>query len=264
MQKVKILTVTDLHQNKELYGSLAKAVEEHHPDLLAFVGDFLDSEGNPTFEEPSVAQVIHDLNVKETIFIRGNHEGDNWYPFSFAWTKLRSTPVALHAEGYCVGSATVIGFPCLMGEEEPFLSLRDPVSAEVTEWFSNILSKFGRASRALWLMHEPPEGTSLSTPNSVVQGNLEWREAIEKYQPWLVIFGHDHRAPKKNQWHDSIGETLCVNVGQYTPKKVHYALVEMTFSENQPLPDKMKVTAFPQKQSLERLSGKGTWKSSKN
>ena len=265
MEKIKILTVTDLHQNEDLYESLAKAVKEHQPDVLAFVGDFLDAgRGKKSFSIDDVIRAIGQMKVKKVIFIRGNHEDENWWYFFHVWTPLFGAPIALHAEGYKTDPGVLIGFPCLMGDEEAFRGDREMVMADTETWLPSVFQQFGKSARSLWLMHEPSTGTSLSTPNSVVQGNVEWREAIEKYQPWLVIFGHDHRTPKKNQWHDTIGETLCVNVGQYTPKKVHYTLVEMTFSENQPLPEKMKVAVFPQKKSLERELGNGIWKTSKN
>jgi hypothetical protein len=79
-----------------------------------------------------------------------------------------------------------------------------------------------------------------------------------------VIFGHDHRTAKKQLWHDQIDDTLCVNVGQYTPKNVHYAVIEMAFKEGSPLPEQLRVTAFPHEQTLERQSGTSAWKLIKN
>jgi hypothetical protein len=38
---VTVLTATDLHQNRQLYADLRKAVVEHQPDIVAIVGDCL-------------------------------------------------------------------------------------------------------------------------------------------------------------------------------------------------------------------------------
>jgi Icc-related predicted phosphoesterase len=39
-------------------------------------------------------------------------------------------------------------------------------------------------------MHEPPYGTPLSQPDGYLAGNVEWTVAIERFSPWLVVFGH--------------------------------------------------------------------------
>jgi hypothetical protein len=58
--EVVLLTATDLHQNKELYSDLVKAVERHHLDLVALVGDFLHA-GQDLAGRASVAEARRHL-----------------------------------------------------------------------------------------------------------------------------------------------------------------------------------------------------------
>jgi len=106
--------------------------------------------------------------------------------------------------------------------------------------------------RTLWLMHEPPTGTRLSQKGTVVAGNPNWNNAIERFSPWLTISGHDHQTPLKNKcWHHKIGQTVSINVGQSDSGPLHYCLVEAEFTGNRiSLPAKLKVTAYPCEQSL--------------
>ncbi len=39
---VRVFTVADLHLRQALYDQLSEAVEEHEPDVVALVGDFID------------------------------------------------------------------------------------------------------------------------------------------------------------------------------------------------------------------------------
>jgi Icc-related predicted phosphoesterase len=113
------------------------------------------------------------------------------FRFQDAWATTGRRLVALHGEAFTVGPATVIGFPCLMGDETAFVGERQPLPANPNSWLSRLLEKHGPSMRTLWLMHEPPSGTPLSQPNSPVEGNRQWRTAIDRFRPILTISGHD-------------------------------------------------------------------------
>src|SRR5712671_6832553 len=96
MTTIRTLTVTDLHQVKVLYDGLEKAVERHHPQIVALVGDAIDANNDEYCDLPKAecARRLASLRCDEVVFARGNHEGDGWLPFAESW---RSTGRALHA-----------------------------------------------------------------------------------------------------------------------------------------------------------------------
>jgi Icc-related predicted phosphoesterase len=97
-------------------------------------------------------------------------------------------------------------------------------------------------------MHEPPRGTPLSEPHGAIAGNREWTSAIERFQPGIVVFGHDHETPlRREQWYYRLwGKTLCVNVGQWLPGPLRYCMMKFSFEQAEPsLATHAEVTAYP-------------------
>src|SRR5688572_23295831 len=163
-RKIKILTVSDIHSVASLLDDLQRAVERHNPDLLACVGDILDFEAMaPGMLPPSeCGKRLAALPVQKTVFVRGNHEHDNWLEFETAWRGARQKLVTLHGEAFVYGPLVIIGFPCLLGDEDAFRGDRPLLEIAPHTWLRPLLSQFGPAMRTLWLMHEPPLGTPLA------------------------------------------------------------------------------------------------------
>jgi Icc-related predicted phosphoesterase len=255
-----LLTVTDLHRSAGLLMELREVVAQSKPDIVALVGDFLhafdDNGGRMTVED--CAGLLSKLPCAEIVFVRGNHEDDAWWLFAEAWNKGGRPLHALHGQVFTHGPLTILGFPCHMGDETAFLGDRKPLGYDPDEWLPEVILPTGRAARTLWLMHEPPSGTPLSKLGSVVEGNLEWVQAIERFSPWLTISGHDHRTPiKSKRWNCRIGQTTCVNVGQTDNGPLHYCLIEAEFESASPsLPTRMVVTAYPWQETLSFPDGK--------
>lgn len=246
---VRLLTVTDLHQSRLLYAQLAEAVGLHRPDAVALVGDFLDC-GNidpDRLDLRACAEAIAALEVPEIILTRGNHEDWNYPAFSEVLAATGRTWTTLHGEAHAVGPLTVVGFPSLLGDETAFTLAKDPLPRGPGDWLSRIIRRLGPPSRAVWLMHEPPMGTPLSMPSGPIAGHPEWAEAIERFSPWVVVCGHDHSSPvRNNQWHHRLGQTLVVNVGQSNGEALHYALIEAAFDSHRPsLPRRLTVRGSP-------------------
>lgn len=253
--RLRVLTVTDIHRHAAHYAELAEAVNRHRPHVVAFVGDFLhgwnDNAGRLSPEECAVA--IGRLPCRDVVFVRGNHEDHAWFPFAAAWQRTRRRLHALHGEGHAYEAFTMVGFPCFLGLEEPFLAGRPPLPTDTGEWLPNVLRTWGPAARTLWLMHEPPAGTPLSEPETPVQGNVEWNQAIEEHQPLLTVSGHDHHSPVKNRcWAVKLGSTWALNLGQSTGGPLHHALIEAEFQWSRAsLPRFISVTAYPWNEVLE-------------
>jgi Icc-related predicted phosphoesterase len=251
---VKLLTVTDLHCSKTLYQELARAIEQHRPEIVALVGDFLDSSEDHTgqFTNEECAEFLAALPCSEIVFIRGNHEEECWRDFAKAWATTGRTLHALHGEVFASGPLVLVGFPCFLGDETAYLGTREPLPSDPCEWLPDLLRAHGSALRMLWLTHEPPTGTPLTQTTGPMAGNPAWNEAIERFSPWLIISGHDHETPALNKcWYHRIEQTVCINVGQPDPKRLHYCLVEAEFARTESrMPTGLKATAYPLKRTV--------------
>jgi len=253
VKRVRVLTATDLHQLKWVYLALERAVSEHKPDILALVGDFLHG-GALSSRHYSASKCADRLLALpcEVVFARGNHEAENWDSIARHWLKAGRPLHIPHGSAVALGPLVLVGFPCTYGHEESFLMGRPDVPYETETWLPAIFEQYGPAANTLWLLHEPPDETKLCAPEGLMAGVEEWRAAIEKYQPWLTISGHDHETPVFDGfWHDRIGRTTSINVGQPTKlteptKTLHYCVTDFEFLGNEPaLPKKVTVTAYP-------------------
>jgi Icc-related predicted phosphoesterase len=249
-----ILTATDLHALKSLYRDLAGAVAIHKPDLVALPGDFLNAsdsiKGRLTSGQCALA--LSQLPCPEIVFVRGNHEDENWIDFARAWRGTGKPLHALNGEVFIHGPLALVGFPCFLGDETPFLDSREPLPANPSDWLAPLARSTGPAFRTLWLMHEPPAWTPLSEPDGPLAGVPEWTEAIERFAPFVTISGHDHHSPSANgRWHHRIGPTLCVNVGQPDPATLHYSVIQAQFpSGTLSLASRLSVTAYPEHHTI--------------
>ncbi len=243
---VRLLTVADLHQRRPLYDHLAAAVEEHEPDIVALVGDFLNEwqHGGNFLSLDEASRRLTALPAQDIICVRGNHEDANWLDF------IPGRIQSLNASAFSLGPLVVVGFPCLLGDETWFLEGGAGVSPDASEWFPKLLRQYGPAARTLWLMHEPPDLTRLSMRSGPLRGNPEWREAIERYSPLAVVSGHDHQTPwRAGYWHDRIGDTVCLNAGQ-SNETLYYFVIDASFEKKAiSLPSRLVVTHWPTKET---------------
>lgn len=229
----RILVVTDLHQRAVLYAALLKLAAEIKPDAVILGGDFLHHTGLSPYGEtsqlvPTQCAVELQEIAAPLLFLRGNHEDENWFEFRDAWKSLRtSTPARLNGSFAMIGGVGVVGFPCFMGYQQPF-SEGEPLGGKHYQfWFKHLLADYGDEAKRLWIMHEPPTGTQISEAGSPVEGNAWWRDAIEEQQPDLVVCGHDHTTSiRRGVWQDQIGATNVINVGQNMDGPLHATLVE--------------------------------------
>lgn len=250
-QTLKLLTVSDLHADKRLVEQLAKAVKQQKPDILAVVGDFLDATpfDESKFAIDDLARAFSKLPVGEILFVRGNHEDSALWTFQREYEETGKAFHLLDHSAIAIGPLVIVGFPCLMGS---FDGITDPICSQPHKWIPPILVRYANATRTLWLMHEPPIGTELSRREGVLSGNFEWTEAVERFRPWIVVFGHDHDTPRRKKlWNQTLENgTVCVNVGQ--DSRLHYCILEMTFPADTPsLPKRVKIRAYPYGQSLQ-------------
>ncbi len=218
MLDLKILAATDLHCVENLYLELAAAVDEHRPDVVALVGDFLDALGSEhkQLTTANCAKALAELPCKNIIFTRGNHEYDNWWEFEGAWATTGRKMHALHGEAFVANPLVAVGFPCDLGDETAFVGNRKRLPFPPRQWLSSLLRQHSPGMRTLWLMHEPPRGTPLTVRSGPVSGNHLWNEAIERFSPWLVISGHDHGTPvRTGKWYARVGQSLAFSFANH-------------------------------------------------
>lgn len=249
MTKLKMLTATDLHCIESLYRQLAQVVSKHRPHIVALVGDFLDALGSSHKQLTSAgcARALAGLHCEHVLFVRGNHEDENWWGFEKAWANTGRKLNALHGEAFVWGPLVIVGFPCDLGDETAFVGNRNSLAHPPHQWLSALLRRHGAAMRTLWLMHEPPFGTPLTVKSGPVSGNQLWNQVIEQFSPWLVISGHDHDTPiRTGQWYARVARSHVVNVGQTSSGALHYCVIDAQFPKNTKcLPSSLQITGFP-------------------
>ena len=236
----RVLTFADLHRRQKLFEQLVAAVDEHRPKapagyLVACVGDFLDASLEPEgklIDEAEAAAILAALPC-DTVFSRGNHEDEGWEKFEAAWLKTGRPLHALHGTAAAFGPLVVVGFPCYTGDDRWYAKGRELTYYSPDKWLRPILNRMGAPARVLWLAHESPSN-KLAAPHF---WEPEWREAVEDWQPLLVVSGHDHRTPLETGRSDRIGNTLCYSLGQRTyekpPGKLIYGVIDFWFPGRQ-------------------------------
>lgn len=246
IRKIRVLTVTDLHQRRPLYEQLREAVAEHKPDIVACVGDFLDlgEAAGQSLSVPETVSILSGLPC-ELVFVRGNHEDENWRDFELEWLSLGRKLNALHGEPFGFGPLTMVGFPCWLGNDEAYSQNRSMRIYNPENWLPDLLKETGPAGRTLWLMHEPP---SLEI-SSYEAYEPEWKCAVENWRPFVTVSGHDHSTPMKTgRWHAKIRETVCINAGQRVypkPGELAYCVLDFQFpSETPSLPARFTFERF--------------------
>lgn len=244
MRKIRVLSVTDLHQRGSLLDQLKEAVRKHSPvDVVVCVGDFLDA-GPPDETVVSVeatAERLASLECDAVAFARGNHEDWQWPAFEAAWQQTKRPLLALHGTHFTFGPLVIIGFPCFMGSDEFYAENRPLPIYSPDEWLDTLLVRLGPAGCTLWLMHEPP---SLDI-GAFGAYEPEWEAAVSQKQPIITISGHVH---EPSAWRTWIGESVCCNCGQETGAsgRLHYAIVDFEFPNDTPcLPTRFNIQKFP-------------------
>jgi hypothetical protein len=123
--RLRVITATDLHQSRLHYRSLALATQEHRPNVVAIVGDALhgfDLYSKYQFTTAECAKMLAELPVEHLLFVRGNHEEDNWTEFVAAWPHEQRKLTALYGTACAIGPLILVGFPCMTGSESNWCS----------------------------------------------------------------------------------------------------------------------------------------------
>ena len=194
---MKILHVADFHFRLDWFTWLASQAANY--DAIALAGDLLNQfDKTPAQVERWSAQLAaFPCSPKRPLLVcSGNHDvlpdlRTGTQTRSGAWLRELSRPGLITDEQIWTGPLAIGVVPWCGRAAVPWTW---PQSAEIV------------------VVHAPPSGTVLAvSPNSLRDdGDPEVSDAIWENKPRLVLSGHVH-APK--QWHQYIGDSLCLNPG---------------------------------------------------
>jgi len=242
---MRVLAVSDLHQRKSLLAQLGRAVDQHRPEVVAVVGDFLDGmepqDGPGMITAAECARHLSALSA-EVVIVPGNHDDLHWNEFQAAWGDKPLN--ALNGGVYQHGPLLIVGFPCLTGSDEHYRVGRRVRTYDPDLWLHSLLQAHPPA-RTLWLMHEPP--SSKLAAEYLFQ--REWAAAVREYQPLLTVSGHDHvTVLERNTFYARSGRTLMLNAGQRVypvPGTLCFFVIDFEFPGHIPsLPARFRFSRF--------------------
>lgn len=188
----RLLAFSDLHHSRAKAETLVAASQT--ADFVVGAGDFCNGRRNL----PQAMNLLSGI-TKPFVVVPGNAESAD---------ELRDAAHAnstvLHGETTEVEGIRVFG----LGYAVPVTPFGE-WSCDLTEdEAAQMLSPCEAVD--LMVLHAPPKGLADVTSSGLSLGSTAIRQAIERVQPKLAVFGHIH-----DSWgqQGTIGRTLCVNLG---------------------------------------------------
>jgi Icc-related predicted phosphoesterase len=206
---MKLLTVGDLHYNVRQFDWLLASAEAY--DAVIIVGDLLNIAGHVDLDTQILVanKYLQKLQAKTTLLVcSGNHDGDRkgasgeYFADWLDTTALES----IHGDGagLSIGDWRFSSCPWWDGPEgrakvDSFL--RTEKAKAHKHWFI--------------IHHAPPSETRTAWTGKRDFGDSHLREFIIEHEPEIVLSGHIHNAPFRQEdgWYDTIGATRIFNAG---------------------------------------------------
>lgn len=218
---MKSLIVSDLHYRLPHYDWLLK--EAHNFDMIIIAGDLLDAGAlaSPKAQITVTTKYLLKLNsITKLIVCSGNHDLD---AKDSAGEKYAKWINGVCAAGIPADFKSIFIDGCLFS----ILPWWDgPVILEKIE--QQILADSTKNKKMwVWIYHTPPENSPTSWDGKKSNGDNNLNNWITKYQPDIVVCGHCHLSPFKNEgsWVDQIDSTWVFNTGmQIGPFPAHIIL----------------------------------------
>jgi putative phosphoesterase len=185
---MKILAFTDTHGSLSAFRRISKLCKKKKPDIIICAGDFTIFEAHMK----KILELFSSFGIPMLI-IHGNHEGrEHTQKLCKAFPNL----IFMHKKTYKKDGINFVGYGGGgFGKHAP-----------------DFKDFFKPKEKTILILHQPPFGTRLDRIAGLHCGNLTYREAIDKTQPFLVICGHLHENAGKK---DKVGKTLLTNPGPY-------------------------------------------------
>lgn len=206
---MKVLTVGDLHYNMRQFDWVLANAERY--GMIIIAGDLLNIAGHVDLDTQIlvVNKYLQRLKAQTTLVVcSGNHDGDRKSAegeFFADWLDA-SVLDGIHGDGASLSCDGWQFSVCPWWD--------GPVCREKVDTF---LKAEGNKATENWFVvhHAPPTATRPAWTGKRDFGDAHLRTFIEEHQPRVVLSGHIHNAPfrQENGWYDRIGKTWIFNAG---------------------------------------------------
>lgn len=198
-KKLKILAFSDLHADQAQLHKFIKQAEEENVDLVFIAGDF-----SSFFEQEKIPPYLVGpfLKMGKKVFLlHGNHETEQTVKFLetvYDGAKnFNGQSVMYNGVGIFGAGGATIG-PCKpTSEEEIFTKLE--------QGFNNIKD----LQKKIMITHVHPANSLIDKLSLIVPGSKAVRNAIDKFQPDILLCGHVHEAQGIEE---TIGKTKVISI----------------------------------------------------
>jgi Icc-related predicted phosphoesterase len=222
---MKILYVTDMHGNPDVYEFVLTAAARKGIDALVLGGDLAPagplSMFIPTqraFLEKYLLPLLREFREGAGKPVFGMMGNDDFRVNLGLLEKAEKEGLLslLHLKTHRLGRYTIAGYSCV-NPIPFFLKDWEREESRITEELKAIAP--GRPGDAILVFHAPPRGTKLDMLyNGEHVGSAAVRAFLEEHQPLLSLHGHIHESPEMSgSMADRIGRTVCVNPGDGNP-----------------------------------------------
>ena len=207
---MRLLSITDLHGNRNSLGRIARGAGE--VDAILLGGDITNF-GNPDEAEDLVRCAAEHCPV--VLAVVGNCDSAD------IDSRLVELGVSLSGRGVMHGDVGFHGVSAMPPWLDNMYELsEDEIAAVLKAGYEEIRSHGAR--RCVTLSHAPPRDSALDRVHSGDHvGSSALAAFIRREQPDLVICGHIHEA----RGIDHVGQTTVVNCG--LARKGHYAIIDL-------------------------------------
>ena len=206
---MKILVASDLHYKLKQFDWIANRAE--HFDAVILAGDLLDisSPLDLNLQIDVIRKCLQKISEQTHLMVcSGNHDGNekNSHDEFIAPWLLDTRAERLSVDGDNVQFADTLFtiFPWWDGDvtkREVGQQIESASKIECKKW--------------VWIYHAPPDESATSWAGKRFIGDIELNQWIDSYKPDLVISGHIHESPFKEDgsWVDRLGDTWILNAG---------------------------------------------------
>ena len=208
---MKILVASDLHYRLKQFDWLVSQANKY--DALIIAGDMLDISSllDLNVQIVVIKKYLKQISEQTQLLVcSGNHDGNENNEadeYVAPWLQeARDQRVYVDGDNVFFGSTLFTIFPWWDG---------DVTKQEVNKQFEQASQL--QFDQWVWIYHAPPDNSPTSWAGSRFIGDAELNKWIERYQPYLVVTGHIHESPFKNNgsWVDQIGKTWVFNAGSH-------------------------------------------------